>query len=196
MTPNPLIWNPFAVLGLPDWPDLDDETVRAAWAAIAAGTHPGRPDGGDLARYTQACAAFTALNSPWARSEAYADLIDQAWPGGRDDDPGVCYLFSVGQEEPPWPVPGTAELGPVPWAEVVRLAAELPARIRRGHPQRTLARAAATAALCATLLAVFPGSTLAGFAVAVLIVVFVVSAREDMAPLSRPVRRNPPAGKK
>ena len=60
--------NPFAVLGLPEWPDLEDETVRAAWQAIAAETHPDRADGGDLARYTQACAAFAELNSPWGRS--------------------------------------------------------------------------------------------------------------------------------
>jgi curved DNA-binding protein CbpA len=35
--------NPFAVLGLPERPDLDDETVRAAWRPIAAATHPDRP---------------------------------------------------------------------------------------------------------------------------------------------------------
>jgi len=84
--------NPFAVLGLPEWPDLEDETVRAAWKAIAAETHPDRADGGDLARYTQACAAYFELCCPWGRSEAYADLVEQAWADGRDDAyPGFFY---------------------------------------------------------------------------------------------------------
>src|SRR6516165_5615394 len=81
--------NPFAVLGLPERPDLDDETVRAAWRAIAVATHPDRADGGDLARYTQASAAFAELNTPWGRSEAYADLAERARRNGRfDDDDG------------------------------------------------------------------------------------------------------------
>ena len=46
--------NPFTALGLPTDPDLTDEQVRAAWRAIAAATHPDRPDGGDVARYTAA----------------------------------------------------------------------------------------------------------------------------------------------
>ena len=88
--------NPFAALGLPERPDLDDETVRAAWRAIAAATHPDRADGGDLARYTQASAAFAELRTPWGRSEAYADLVEQAWREGRfdddDDEPGTAPL--------------------------------------------------------------------------------------------------------
>jgi len=78
MTPDP-----FTVLGLPERPDLDDDTVDAAWLAIAAATHPDRPDGGDLARYTQATAAHAALACPWGRSEAYADLVEQARAEGR-----------------------------------------------------------------------------------------------------------------
>ena len=84
MNPYPLP-NPFAVLGLPEWPDLDDETVDAAWQAIAAETHPDRPDGGNLARYTQATAAYFELHSPWGRSEAFADLLEAAWAEGRYD---------------------------------------------------------------------------------------------------------------
>ncbi|MGH3408434.1 MAG: hypothetical protein ACRDRJ_38965 [Streptosporangiaceae bacterium] len=68
--------NPFDALGLPTDPALTDEQVRAAWRAIAAAAHPDRPDGGDLARYTQASAAYAELRSPWGRSEAYADLIE------------------------------------------------------------------------------------------------------------------------
>ena len=73
--------NPFRALGLPERPDLTDEQVRAAWRNIAAATHPDRPDGGDLARYTAASAAYAELRTPWARSEAYADLADQAGDG-------------------------------------------------------------------------------------------------------------------
>jgi curved DNA-binding protein CbpA len=69
--------DPFTALGLPARPGLPDEQVRAAWRQIAAATHPDRPDGGDLARYTQATAAYAQLRTPWARSEAYADLAEQ-----------------------------------------------------------------------------------------------------------------------
>jgi hypothetical protein len=70
--------NPFEILGLPVRRDLTDEQVDAAWRKIAVATHPDRPDGGDLARYTQASAAFAELRVPWSRSEAYADVVEQA----------------------------------------------------------------------------------------------------------------------
>ena len=66
--------NPFDALGLPARPDLTDEQVRAAWRKIAAATHPDRRDGGDVARYTEATAAYAVLRTPWGRSEAFADL--------------------------------------------------------------------------------------------------------------------------
>src|SRR5258708_8879081 len=66
--------DPFAALGLPVRPDLDDEQVRAAWRAIATATHPDRPDGGNPARYAAASAAYATLRTRWGRSEAYADL--------------------------------------------------------------------------------------------------------------------------
>ena len=69
--------DPFEALGLPARPDLTDEQVRAAWRAIAAATHPDRADGGDLARYTAASAAYAELRTPWGRSEAYADLLQR-----------------------------------------------------------------------------------------------------------------------
>ena len=189
--------NPFAVLGLPEWPDLDDETVDAAWRAIAAATLPGRDDGGDLARYAQACAAYHELHSRWGRSEAYTDLLQQARADGRhraDPDPFYPGTWPGQDGLPPGPVP-VVELGPVPLAEVARLVAGIPARVRRGHPLRLLLRAAVIAGLCLTLLTVFPGSSMAGFAVLVLALWFVVSARQDLAPLSRPVRRKERAGK-
>jgi len=176
MTPNP-----FTVLGLPEWPDLDDETVHAAWQAIAAETHPDRPDGGNLARYTQASAAYAELNTPWGRSEAYADLVEQAWADGRlDDYPGTTLL-----DQEPMPVvlvPVVFVPQPVPLREVLRMLAEIPGRFRRGHPVRLLIRAAVIAGLCLTVLSVFPRWAAPDFGVAVLTGVFFLSAREDLAP--------------
>ena len=60
--------NPFTVLGLPTDPDLTDEQVRAAWRAIAAATHPDRPDGGDVTRYTAAANAYAQLRTAWGRA--------------------------------------------------------------------------------------------------------------------------------
>src|SRR5215470_12246843 len=98
--------NPFEILGLPARRDLTDGQVDAAWRTIAAATHPDRPDGGDLARYTQASAAFAELRTPWSRSEAYADLVEQAWAQGhgldRDGDREPC-------TEPLPPVPFNPE---------------------------------------------------------------------------------------
>ena len=70
--------SPFDALGLPARPDLTDEQVRAAWRAIATATHPDRADGGDVARYTAATAAYVTLRTPWGRSEAYADVAAAA----------------------------------------------------------------------------------------------------------------------
>ncbi len=196
MNPDPLTWNPFAALGLPDWPDLDDETVHAAWQAIADQTHPDRPDGGNLARYTQATAAYYALSCPWGRSEAYADLVDQAEREGRWDAYPDPYPPGHGIRTRPLP-PDSAriELGPVPLAEVLRLLAEIPARFRHGHPVRLAIRAAVIAGLCLAVLTFFPRWAFPHAAVAVLILLFLLYARQDLAPLSRPVRRLPPAGK-
>jgi hypothetical protein len=196
VNPHPPAPNPFAVLGLPEWPDLDDETVHAAWQAIADQTHPGREDGGNLARYTQATAAYHELSSPWGRSEAYADLLEAAWAEGRyDADPGH-YPPGLGPGDPLPPGPREAGLGPVPLAEMLHAAAEIPARFRRGHPRRLAVRAAVIAGLCLAVVALFPARPAAGFGVATLIGVFVLSARLDMAPPARPVRRNSPTGNK
>src|SRR6516162_4212359 len=94
--------NPFGALGLPERPDLTDEQVRAAWRSIAAATHPDRPDGGDLARYTAASAAYAELRTPWGRSEAYADLADLA--DQADSEPDTSPIPVIPGEEPP-PIP-------------------------------------------------------------------------------------------
>jgi hypothetical protein len=196
MNPDPLLWNPFAALGLPDWPDLDDETVHAAWQQIANETHPDRDDGGDLARYTQATAAYNQLCCPWGRTEAYADLVEAAQQEGRYDaypDPyppgyGIC-------TSPPDPDPWDIELGPIPLEELLRLAREIPGRFRHGHPVRLAIRGAVIAGLCLAVLAFIPPGAFPGFWVAVLIGLFAVAARQDIAPPSRPARRLPPPGK-
>ena len=186
---NPLVPNPFAVLGLPEWPDLDDETVHAAWQQIANETHPDRDDGGNLARYTQATAAYYELSSPWGRSEAFADLLDQAWAEGRYDAyPG----YDPGGDLPLPPGPWEIELGPIPLDELLHLAAQIPARLRRGRPWHLVIRAAVTAGLCLAIVTLFPGRPATGFSVVVLTVAFAVSARNDIAPPARPARRISP----
>ena len=108
MTPDP-----FHALGLPVRPDLTDEQVRAAWRSIAAATHPDRADGGDLARYTAASAAYAELRTGWGRSEAYADLTEQARQAELSGEPDT------------WPlpvVPGEALAPPVPpWQPLIGL---------------------------------------------------------------------------
>jgi curved DNA-binding protein CbpA len=100
--------NPFEALGLPARPDLDDEQVRAAWRAIAAATHPDRPDGGDLAAYTAASAAYAELRTPWARSEAYADLADRATRAGQDPDTSPIPVIRDPAPAPPPPPTSSA----------------------------------------------------------------------------------------
>jgi hypothetical protein len=87
--------NPFDALGLPARPDLTDEQVRAAWRTIAAATHPDRPGGGDVARYTEATAAYAVLRTPWGRSEALADLTAAA------DDTSPLPAVEVGEADTP-----------------------------------------------------------------------------------------------
>ena len=115
--------NPFTVLGLPTSLEVTDAQVRDAWRVIAAATHPDRPDGGNVARYTAATTAYAQLRTAWGRSEAYADLA---------------------ADQPPAPVPA-ASLPVSPGARLVRAARLVPARIRHGRPWHLLARALAAA---------------------------------------------------
>ena len=163
--------DPFEALGLPARPDLDDETVRAAWRATAAATHPDRPDGGDLARYTAASAAYAELRTPWGRSEAYADLAEQV------EGPVTTPLPAVPADDllagsPPGLLPRH------PLAAVW----EFPARVRRGRPGRLLVRAVIAAVLSVVVLQLIPGTAAAPADVAGLIVWFVLTGRRDLAP--------------
>jgi hypothetical protein len=163
MTTTP---NPFRALGLPERPDLTDEQVRAAWRDIAAATHPDRPDGGDLARYTAASAAYAELRSPWGRSEAYADLTDQA-----GDGPVTAPLPPVPGEAPPVP----------PWQPLLALA-QIPARIRSGRPLRLALRGLIAAGLALVVLQLIPGTPAAPADILGLIIWFVLTGRKDLAP--------------
>jgi hypothetical protein len=160
--------NPFRALGLPERPDLTDEQVRAAWRKVAAATHPDRPDGGDLARYTAASAAYAELRTPWGRSEAYADLADQA--GG---EPDTSPLPPVPAEDQPAPVP--------PWQPLLALT-QVPARIRSGRPLRLAIRALVAAALSLVVLQLVPGTPAAPADIGGLILWFVLTGRKDLAP--------------
>jgi hypothetical protein len=162
--------DPFEALGLPAHPDLDDETVRAAWRAIAAATHPDRPDGGDLARYTAASAAYAELRTPWGRSEAYADLLQQA---RHDAEPATGPLPVIPAQDLE---PGGAPRHPL------AAVGEFPARVRYGRPGRLLARAVIAAVLALVVLQLIPGTTAAPADVAGLITWFALTGRRDLAP--------------
>jgi hypothetical protein len=172
--------NPFDALGLPTRPDLTDEQVRAAWRAIAAATHPDRADGGDVARYTAATAAYVTLRTPWSRSEAYADVA-----AGADDTsplPVVSGPVADASPEPPWAPAGPGEVLAGPGEVLAAFTWQLPARIRYGRPRRLLIRAAVAALACLGVLALIPGDPAAPPLVAALITWFVVTGRSDLAP--------------
>ncbi len=162
--------NPFAALALPERPDLTDEEVRAAWRAIAAATHPDRPDGGDVARYTAATAAYAQLRTGWGRSEAYADLA-----AGADD---TSPLPAVPGTEP------APAAGPAPARVTWRPGAVwlLPSRIRHGRPLRLIIRALAAALLSLAVLHLIPGQPAAPALVTGLITWFLLTSRSDLAP--------------
>jgi hypothetical protein len=162
--------DPFEALGLPARPDLPDEQVRAAWRAIAAATHPDRADGGDLARYTAASAAYAELRTGWGRSEAYADLLQQA---ERDGEPATGPLPVIPADDAS---PGSLPRHPL--AAVL----EFPARVRHGRPRRLLIRAVTAAVLSLIVLQLIPGTASAPADVAGLITWFVLTGRRDLAP--------------
>jgi hypothetical protein len=156
--------SPFDILGVPARPNLDDETIRAAWRAIAAATHPDREDGGDPARYAQASAAYAELRTPWGRSEAFADLMTAQGPA---TDP---FPVIPGHPQPSERPPG---FGPV---------SQLPARIWHGRRLRLLTRALIAALLSLAILALIPGQPAEPAVITGLITWFVLTARADLAP--------------
>ena len=114
------------------------------------------------AGYVDATAAYVALRSAWARSEAYADVTAAA------DDTSPLQV-----------VPGTAAMPAEPGAGPREVAAaytwQLPSRIRYGRPLRLVIRGTVAALLCLGVLAVIPGDPATPPLVAVLITWLVVT---------------------
>ncbi|HEV2370983.1 MAG TPA: hypothetical protein VGS19_02340 [Streptosporangiaceae bacterium] len=155
-----MTYNPFAVLGLPARPDLTDEQVHTAWYAIATATHPDRPDGGDKERYAAASAAFAALRSPWARSEAYADLTAATPPAAA-------------------PAVGPARQARAAVWRDVRL---LPARVRHGRPLRLAGRVLAAALVGLVTARAGVGGPVTAAVITGLAVWLALTVRADLAP--------------
>jgi hypothetical protein len=155
--------NPFAVLGLPTDPDLTDEQVRAAWRTIAAATHPDRPDGGNVTRYTAAANAYAQLRTAWGRSEAYADQTA--------DLPRTAA-----------PAPGPPQAWTELHASLLGMAALLPARIWHGRPRHLALRALVTASLSLAVVNLLAGEPSGPAVVTGFITWFVLTARGDLAP--------------
>jgi curved DNA-binding protein CbpA len=169
--------NPFDALGLPARPDLTDEQVRAAWRAIAAATHPDRRDGGDVARYTAATAAYAVLRTPWGRSEAFADL-----GATFDDTSPLPAVDAEGPEPADRPSRSDRPGRSVRPRNLIAAAWQLPARIRHGRPLRLVIRALAAALLSLAVLHLIPGQPAAPALVTGLITWFLLTGRSDLAP--------------
>ncbi len=169
--------NPFDALGLPARPDLTDEQVRAAWRAIAAATHPDRPGGGDVARYTAATAAYAVLRTPWGRSEAFADL-GLAF----DDTSPLPAVDAVGPEPAGRPSRAAGRSWSARPGDLIAAAWQLPARIRHGRPLRLVIRALTAAVACLAVLHLIPGQPAAPALVTGLITWFLLTGRSDLAP--------------
>ncbi len=182
--------NPFDALGLPARPDLTDEQVRAAWRTIAAATHPDRPGGGDVARYTAATAAYAVLRTPWGRSEAFADL------GLAADDTSPLPVVEAGAGSVPASRGRSAGPGDL-LAAMVAAVLMLPARIRHGRPWRLGLRALAAAVASLAVLALIPGQPAAPALVTGLITWFLLTGRSDLAlgPRGAARRRGPGPGR-
>jgi hypothetical protein len=164
--------NPFTALGLPACPDLDDEQVREAWRAIAARTHPDRPDGGDLAAYTAAAAAYAQLRTSWGRGQALADLAAE--------DPGD--LAHLDAPAPGWS-PRMPPAGPA--APGWRAVTGLPGRIRHGRPAVLAARTLAAAAVAVTAAMLIPDTASEPAVIAGAALWWALTARSDLAPPRR-----------
>ena len=152
--------NPFADLGLDARPDLTDQEVRDAWRTTAARTHPDRPDGGNPAAYAAATAAYAALRTPWARSEAYADLLARTIPA----------------------TPGPARTAAPPAARLFRSVALVPARVRHGRPAVLAARILAAAVFVLIAVHSRAGPANVAGALAGIAIWLVLTARGDLAP--------------
>ena len=177
--------DPFAILGLDPRDDLTDADVHRAWRRVATATHPDRPGGGDIARYTAASAAYTALRTAWGRGEVRADLAESDLAGQAQPDRARGDLAG-GEVTQPVRWPGEAGPRPPglgPWAASrVQAAGELPLRVRHGRPARLAVRAVVAVAACLLALRGSAGDPAGPGLVAGIIVWFGLSGRGDLAP--------------
>jgi hypothetical protein len=183
--------NPFEALGLDPQAELTDADVHRAWRRIASATHPDRSDGGDLAAYTAASAAYASLRTAWDRGEARADLAETAViQAVRPVEPGGPAGGAGPAGEAGWAGEAglAGEVGPVPpgfgpWAAGRLLAlAQLPARVRHGRPLRLAVRAVVAALACVAALRVSAGDPAGPGLVTGIITWFGLSGRGDLAP--------------
>lgn len=152
--------NPFADLGLDARPDLTDTQVREAWRSIAAATHPDREDGGNPDAYAAASAAYATLRTPWARSEAYADLIARTIPA----------------------TPPRTSTGPRQARRVRAALTVAAARVRRGRPLILAARLLAAALVAVIDLHSGAGPAPVAAVLAGIGIWVALTARGDLAP--------------
>lgn len=177
--------DPFAALGLPSGPGLTDEEVRAAWRRVATATHPDREDGGDPARFAAAAAAYTALRTPFGRSEALADLaghppaLPRSWGrAGHGRRPGR-ERRGPGRERrtPEW----TAGRGRLARQAGLALGRWW-SRVRRGRPARLALRVVVAAGACAGVAVVAGARPATPALVTGAVTWLVLTARHDLAP--------------
>jgi len=169
--------DPFAALGLPVRNDLTNEQVRAAWRQIAAATHPDRPDGGDVARYTAAASAYAELRTQWGRSEAYADQVEAGYETAGAATAPLPVVSDDAGERPARPGAAAARLAWASWL--------LPARIARGRPLRLALRGIVAAIMSAVVMRLIGGQPAGPAVVTGIITWFVLTGRGDLAPPPR-----------
>jgi hypothetical protein len=177
LSSRPLSTDPFAALDLPARPDLTDEQVRAAWRAIAAATHPDRRDGGNIARYTAAAAAYAQLRTAWARSEAYADLETT----GQSATLPLPAVPPQSPEKGAHPTTPDHPTTPVRPATLARAVVLFPARVRHGRSLRLAVRMIAAVAMSAAVLAIIGGQPAAPAVITGIVTWLVLTARADLA---------------
>ncbi|MGH3183650.1 MAG: hypothetical protein ACRDOE_17365 [Streptosporangiaceae bacterium] len=158
-------------------PGRRDRTRRLA--ADRRRNPPGPPDGGNLARFAQATAAYYELSCPQGRAESYAGLLDQTRPEGHD---GTCPDGRPGGQAATSPAPVWVYVLPPPWlAGPKGMLTDLLHRLRHGHPVGLLLPARLAAGLCLTALAIFPGLPRLTVA-AVGLTWFVLAGRDALTP--------------
>lgn len=128
-------------------------------------------------------AAYQELRSSWGRSEAFADLLEQAWTQGRYDAyPGHYPPGYAPDDDDPLPPACLWQLPPPMWlADPRGMFLNLPWRFRHGHPEGLPVLAAFITGIClaaVTLIPHLPHPAVADFG----IVWFIVTAREALAP--------------